>query len=311
MRMLKLLAASVALVTLSSAQTPPSSQCAMSLAFANPDDNGARTTAVWHDAGDHALLFGDAMHVNTDGTKRSYKVTDFWGKVDALNNPCNAMTDACAGLNNAQLTARRVVTQQAREAGWPAGLLARTRLNPQIIPFKSYPDGRHAPCPEVDGFLVSATALHDPRVRDECDLRRYVDALAVSAVVIPKRGGFIDRGAAVGDLAVVMLPGGAVFYAVVGDTGPVKELGEGSVALAGALLGKTAPPANYDEIRGRGRWAGRSWEVPKAFVLILPNSRRTPVPYPTQAEVEQAARPAFERWGGAPRLRACAAVYRR
>ena len=293
------------------AAPPPPVSCGMNRAFAQPDDNGASTTAVWRDAPRTALLFGDALHVNTDGTKRSYRVTDFWGKADAINNLCNAMSDACAGMTSAQRSARRVATENARANGWPESAWVATRISGQIIPRARNAQGRMAPCPEVDGFMVSATALFDPAIADVCDLKRYVDALTVNAVVIPGSPLMAGTGARTGDLAVVMKPDGSLFYAVVGDTGPKKEIGEVSVALAGAMLGKTAAPANYDEIRGRGQWVGKGWDVPKGYVLILPGTRDAARPYMTADRIETAARPLFESWGGADRLQACMRVYRR
>lgn len=291
------------------APVPPS--CGMAGAFNQPDDGGATTTAVWAQPDNAALLFGDSLHVNTDGTKRSYKVSDFWGEKDALNNLCNAMSDACVGLSSTQKRARRILTQQARAAGWPTAQLAATQLSSAILPFARTAGGRRIPCPEVDGFLVSATALFDPAVTNQCDLRRYVDALATNALVIPPTPGFVSRGAAVGDLAVAMRPDGTTYFAVVGDTGPRKQLGEASIALAGAILEKVNPPVNYNEVRGRGEFAGKGWDVPKAFVLIFPKTRNAAAPMITMAQINAAAAPAFARWGGIERLKACAAAYRR
>lgn len=297
---------------LAGAAPNPPATCAMAVAFNHPDDNGGLTTAVWRDRANKALLFGDALHVNTDGTKRSYKVTDFWGKTDALNNLCNAMSDACAGLNSAQLQARRMAVEKARADGWPAAAWAASRISSQIIPLHKNAQGRQVPCPEVDGFMVSATALTDPAITDQCKLSRYIDALTVNAVVIPGSAAMAATGAKVGDLAVVMKPDGTTFYAVVGDSGPKKEIGEISIALAGAMLKKTRPPANYDEIRGKSpHWVGKGWDVPKGFVLILPGTRDVANPYITTARIESAAAPLFESWGGAERLKACASVYRR
>ena len=285
----------------------------MSLAFAHPDDGGRTTTAVWEDAARTSVLFADALHVNTDGTRRSYSVSDFWGKVDAINTLCNAMSDACRDLTPAQREERRVLTQRARAEGWPREALAATRIARSIIPLK---DGK--PCPEVDGVLGSATALQRRGVADPCDLRRYVDALTTPAIVLPGRGspgaptGFEARNARIGDLAVVASPDlSVVVYAVVGDIGPARELGEGSVALAGALLGKTHEPANYLEIRGRAPYQGKGWEVPRAFVLVFPGTRDDADPYLTRPRIDRDAQAAFERWGGVARLTACSAVYRR
>lgn len=280
----------------------------MTIAFQQPDEGGV--TNVYSDPAGRALLFVDDLKINTDGTRRSYSVEDFWGKSRALNNLCNAMSDACAGLSDGELQKRRELTQAAAAAGWPADLLAKTRISRSIIPFK-----QGKPCPAVDGFLVSATSLTKRPITDVCDISSYVDALAVPALVIPGKpqGGtsaFAARGAAIGDLAVAATPSGNnVVYAVVGDTGPARQLGEASIALNGKLLGRTQEPANYDEVRGRGNYHGRGWSVPKAAVLIFPKSRDATNPYLTTSRIDGAAKQAFEAWGGLPRLNACIAAY--
>ena len=288
-------------------------QCRMARAFMQPDRHApGMATAVWADTGDSSLLFVDSLGVNTDGTRRSYNIDDFWGRQTAINNLCNAMTDRCAGLDDAGLRNRRIITERAFANGWPSDQLRQTRIGSNIIPFKN---GK--PCPLVGGFLVSATALHKPNVTDICDLSNYVDALEVAALVLPgsprgRPSGFTTREARPGDLVIVMLPGGsAPVYAVVGDTGPVDELGEGSVALNGKLLGKTSDPSNYDEVRGRGRFAGRGWQVPRAVVLVFPQTRDVRDPYMTTSRIEEAAARRFEDWGGVARLQACAAEYAR
>lgn len=289
--------AAAALVAALSPLAVVAADCAMSPAFRQPDGNApGRVTPVWADAAGEALLFVDGLNVNTDGTRRSYSVADFWGKERALNNLCNAMSDACAGLGSDALRERRLATQRAAAAGWPAAQLRATRIAPAIIPFKG---GK--PCPEVDGFLVSATSLRKPGGGDVCDISRYVDALVAPALVLPRDAGapsgFTARNARIGDLAVAMVPGSAKpVFAVVGDTGPARQLGEASVALNGLLLGKTAPPKNYDEVRGRAPFAGQGWTVPKAAVLIFPATRDTADPFMTPDRIDAAAKQRFDRW---------------
>jgi hypothetical protein len=296
-------------------QTLDAADCKMAPAFAQPDRQGSTTVAVWQDSSTSALLFADGMNVNTDGTRRSYSVSDFWGEATekgAINNLCNAMSDGCAGLNADQLKARRVLTQDARSRQWPADLLARTRISPSIIPFRN---GK--PCPELDGYLVSATALHKANISDQCDIANYVDALETSAIVLPKRARqgvptpFETRGAKIGDLVAVLSGDGNILrFAVVGDTGPARELGEISVALAGQLLGKSKPPVNYREIRGKPPFQGKGWTVGKTFMLILPKTRNANNPYLTQTRIDADGRAAFDRWGGLERFKACAAIYK-
>lgn len=282
----------------------------MTRAFDQPDADGKRSVPVW--SGGNALLFGTSLNVNTDGTRRSYSVSDFWGERHALNNLCNAMADACGGLNRDQLRQRRILTQRAAAQGWPRDLLRQTRLSPNIIPM---PNGR--PCAEVDGYLVSATALHRRVITDPCDLSNYVDALAVPALVLPKRirpgveTRFEIRGARVGDLvAAASADGSRIVYGVVGDSGPARELGEASIAMNGALLGKTQLPTNYTHVRGRSPYAGQGWQVPFAYVLVFPRTRNTDSPYMERSRIEAAAERRFQEWGGRARLNHCRSEYR-
>jgi hypothetical protein len=286
-------------------------ECGLKQAFNQVDDDGHSQVRVWDQGQGQPLLFGGSLHVNTDGTRRSYNVTDFWGVDTAVNNLCNAMSDKCADMSEAQLHDRRVLTQDARAKGWPKDMLAQTKISPSIIPLV---DGK--PCPEVGGYLVSATALQDPAVKDVCSFAKYADAMKVSAIVLPGRlkkkvpTGFETRDAKVGDLVAVLTGDGSrVVFAVVGDTGPSKELGEGTIALAGTLLGKTSEPANYLEVRGKKPFIGKGWDVRSSFTLLFPGTRDTAKPYLTQDRIDKAAADALTKWGGIERLKACRVAY--
>ena len=75
-------------------------------------------------------------------------------------------------------------------------------------------------------------------------------------------------GVDIGDLLVALNPKtGLVSSAVVGDSGPEDNLGEGSVALNMALLGKTVQPSNYSEAK---KLDTGNQEI---LVAIIPKSR--------------------------------------
>jgi hypothetical protein len=289
-------------------------ECGMAMEFSQPDGSAkGGLTSVWASKDKSALLFVESLAVNTDGTRRSYSVDDFWGEKDALNNLCNAMSDGCKKLSRDDLRERRIATQKAFADGWPSEQLRNTKISASIIPFKS---GK--PCPAVDGFLISATSLHRPKITDVCDINNYVDSLVAPAIVIPKNRSetqlseFALRNAKVGDLVITMVPGASKpVYAVIGDTGPVNELGEGSLALNGKLLGKTKPPANYIEVKGRKQFVGKAWTVPRAIVLIFPGTRDVASPYMTPDRIEESGKRLFESWGGVDRMNACAEEYGR
>ena len=283
------------------APAPPACDMAFSFFQTDKDAKGGRT-AVWADAAGN-LMFIEKLNVNTDGTRRSYAVGDFWGETRALNNLCNAMSDACAGLSKDQLRARRIATQEAAQAGWPADQLKATRLSPDIIPM---PGGK--PCPEVDGYLVSATALHAARVTDVCSLDNYADALKVPSIVIPKGSTrfpsqFLARNVKVGDLVAAMrIDQEAPLMAVVGDTGPVDSLGEASIAMNARLLGKQGEPQNYKDVK--------TWVAPPTLVLVFAGSRDAAQPYLGTDRIDADAGRRFDAWGGVPRAKACVAAYR-
>jgi len=84
------------------------------------------------------------------------------------------------------------------------------------------------------GYYVSPTTLEDPS-RKTTDPRRYVDAEAIPYIALPP-GVLQADGARMGDFAaIVNLKNNALAFAMVADRGPVKSIGEGSIALAKAL----------------------------------------------------------------------------
>jgi hypothetical protein len=305
------------LILLSSALCTYAAECTMSADFQQINQSvPSGKTSVWSSADKQSMLWVGALNVNTDGTRRSYSVDDFWGEKTALNNLCNAMDDACANLNTSQMRDRRIATQEAYKAGWPKDQLKSVKISSSIIPFK---DGK--PCPLVEGYLVSATALHKTNITDVCDINNYADALTTSAIVIPKNTSsvnattgkldvklseFAKRNAKVGDLVVTILPGKEqVHFAVIGDTGPAKKLGEGSIALNGRLLNRTSEPVNYKQIRDDKQ----GLYVNKSVVLIFPGTRDVPSPFMTQSRIDEESAKVFAKWGGVDRLKACAEKY--
>lgn len=293
------------LAPLTHAQT----QCAMSHAFDQTDvDAPGGKTPVWKDEQGN-LMFVQPLHINTDGTRRSYNIDDFWGTERALNNVCNAMKDLCAGLDKPGMQRRRELTQRAHKEGWPKDLLDESKLSPKIIPM---PGGR--PCKSIDGYLVSATALRKPRISDQCDLTNYVDALTVPALVIPENpekglSEFAKRDIKVGELVVAM-SGQRTVRGVVGDTGPTSKLGEATLAMNGQLLGKTEEPKNYDQVRGNAPYHGQGWGVRSAFVLIFAGSRDKTNPYMTVERIDPEVDRRFDQWGGTARAQACIDQYK-
>jgi hypothetical protein len=177
-----------------------------------------------------------------------------------------------------------------------------------IIPkdFTGYPciRGSESPYP---GYFVAATALHhDAAVRpDGCAPSSYVDGDTIPFFVLPKGTfGIIE----VGDVMVASIRRSGVarmVYGIVGDIGPANRLGEGSLALNAALLGKAGPFASRRE----------SWKLDidgeDVAVLVLGGTRAQLKDNYSRSNVEAVARGEIARWSkgnSMQRFEACRAV---
>ena len=260
-------------VMVSANHPPAGAQCQLHqvAVVANVNAKGGKTP-LWRrsDELEESILFVVGLHTNTDGARHSYSVKDPWGERDAFNNLCNAMHGQCKDLSSKQARlARMALVLSAAQAGWPSDQLAKTRLSENVIVMKNA-----KPCPLIDGeFLISATALHKPHMRDVCAIENYADSSVIPAIVIP--GGtseLTSRGVGVGDIVAVLRPGGSKpIFGVIADTGDQNKLGEGSMAMNQLLLNRH-PPKNYEEIK-------EGWDVPIAYVMVFPSSRNSADPY--------------------------------
>jgi hypothetical protein len=101
------------------------------------------------------------------------------------------------------------------------------------------------------GYFLSATTLVDERAKprdDGCRAGQYMDSEKIPFIVLP-RGGFGNVG--IGDVAIVRMESGGkseIIYAIVGDAGPARRIGEGSIALNQMLLSKTGPAMNTKDV---------------------------------------------------------------
>jgi hypothetical protein len=145
------------------------------------------------------------------------------------------------------------------------------------------------------GYFVAATTLtRNATARaDGCAPARYLDAEEIPFFVLPK-GGFGDIG--IGDVMVARLKRDGMdstVYGIVGDAGPPHKLGEGSIALNAALLGKSGEPV----LNMRETWA-LDIEGPPVAVLVLGGTRHLLNGDYSRSNIEQIARGEFARWGG-------------
>lgn len=267
------------------------------------------------------IFYRADLDVNTDGAARSYHPDDPRGLSFALNNMGNAITRAwnanghrirCDGGNAAN---RRGACfseyidafEGARELNFNPRKFPRIETK-GIIPWEeSTLLGHNVPCLNKLGYFVSQTSLTLNRNLDICDQDRYVDSMSINAVVyvpgkLRAQGVVSDKG----DLVIVRdRDTGRVAFALHGDSNPVR-LGEGTIALAAELSGKTvSPSATKTEIYGLKR--------NNIDYLIFPKNdverHWRNLGGTTQAKIEEYGQSLFAEWGGLSRLDACSSAY--
>lgn len=290
--------------------------CGMTLIGRHGD--AARTPVFASTAGEKAIFFASDLDVNTDGAARSYHPDDPRGQRLALNNMGNAITRifdkegrdiTCSPRQGACFTRFMDVFEASRDAGYnPVG---HPRFETtHIIPWQRDTTlGRDVPCTIASGpfagYFVSQTALLANRNAGICDQSRYLDALSVNAIVLPRQANWRSQGVVTdgGDLAAVVdAETGRVAFALVGDTGPKAAIGEGSVALAAALGGVAVPAdATFADMKALKRERVATVIFPTRDVPRLTDGQFT------QADIDRLGREALAAFGGPERLRACIA----
>lgn len=235
------------------------------------------------------ILFQTNLRVNTDGSPLSYHPQDPRGRTKALNNICNAIAVRRVGSDsNLCFTAFGEairVFEKFRDSNFqtvPPGF--RITWNKVLATVQE--NGKDVPCVfksgEFKGYFGSLTALRNGLTTDrgECEVNDQVNPMTVPALVLA--GGqhpVKDFGAKVGDLLIAYNPRTQLFTtAIIGDTGPADNLGEGSVALNMKLLGTTTPPTNKQET------FQLSIENTKVLIAIIPGSRLFNVAKPYTAD---------------------------
>jgi hypothetical protein len=104
--------------------------------------------------------------------------------------------------------------------------------------------------------------------KGECEINDQINPLAIPALVlVGGRNVVKDFGAKVGDLLIAYNPRTRLFSAaIIGDTGPRDNLGEGSILLNMKLTGTTSPPRNKAET------FRLSIENTQVLIAIIPGS---------------------------------------
>lgn len=272
--------------------------CAEAFAFSHRLEKGSAT--VTRLAGT-ALKFRSALAINTDGAPNAYHIDG--RPAGALNTLCNAGRSISVaygtyeGYENCDLFLQDV--EAAQQNGWHGS----TKILWHGIVTKDAT--RHEPVVQTSGeyagYFVSSTALQNKAFK-EGDQRRYLDARMVPYLALPRGSAFLAEGQAeLGDLAFVIDPATELYtFAVVGDVGPRRKLGEASIALAAAIKGHSIDPRTLTGKRLR------KLVVPQEVVTVLFPGVKVAAPYDA-AEIAETAAATIQGFGGLDRLKQCAA----
>jgi hypothetical protein len=277
------------------ANTGAASDCGATSEFPHASKEGRETVLT----GPGFLAFRAPYRINTDGASNSYHPDDPNATRGlAINRVCHGATSIDAEgrrFDYRQCGRMTALFEQARDAGWPA---EGTRVRFYAMATQ----GRNTqPCFQANGAFVSMTSLPADPSRGTCDQARYLDALTVPFVIRPGDTDFTRAGMDAGDLVAVHQPAsGRTVFAIVGDAGPSDGLGEGSVALNAALMGRPLP-RTYAEVL--------ALQPQDVLTVVLTDA---PMDRPFTAErIAAAGQAELDRLGGAPRLAACAAALAR
>jgi hypothetical protein len=168
----------------------------------------------------------------------------------------------------------------------------------EIIPQAS--DGY--PCRHDNGYFVAATTLKQDgaAMPNGCTPSHFIDPEKIPFFVLPDDA---FGNARVGDVVVARLAGHLV-YGVVGDTGPLGQLGEGSIAFNQALLARSGAIDNDHDVNELDISTGQ------VTVLVLGGTKSQFNGDYSRENVEAVGRREFARWNGDPsnptaRLDAC------
>ena len=235
------------------------------------------------------ILFQTNLRVNTDGSPLSYHPQDPRGRTKALNNICNGIAVRRVNSNKnlcfSEFGKAIQVFEQFRDSNFqivPTGF----RITWQNVLATVKENGKDVPCVfrsgEFSGYFGSLTALKNGLTtnRGECDVNDQVNPMTVPALVLAGGQNPVRAfGAKLGDLLIAFNPRTQLFTAaIIGDTGPADNLGEGSVSLNMKLLGTTTPPTNKEET------FRLSIENTKVLIAIIPGTRLFNVAKPYTAE---------------------------
>lgn len=224
------------------------------------------------------ISFKTSLRVNTDGAPNSYHPYDLNGSIKAINNICNGVGVYKIKPNGQQI---KIQCQEAKQ------IFAKFRDNDWRVPSdykiiwqnviaSKTENGKTIPCifqkDAFKGYFGSLTSLQNGLSKEnagECGYRNQLDQRIIPAFVMPSGPNPLSKfGARLGDILAVYNPkNGIVTVAIIGDTGPGSNLGEGSVGLNMALLDKTAQPLTYQDA------LKLDTSQNEMLIAIIPNSK--------------------------------------
>jgi hypothetical protein len=235
-----------------------------------------------------AIAFASQMQVNTDGAPDSYHPDDI-----GVTHICNGVSTGAGCKWEASCLPR---FRQAKAEGFHGPTKVcffAMATDAQGIPIIQGPSD---PNP---GYFVSTTALRQPG-EDVRTPRAQLDSNTVPFAVIPTTWqSAAEPGARLGDFGVAYRRStGKVAFFVIGDLGPRRKLGEGSIALHQAL-GNDPFAMRFGVRRARKGIGGRD-----VVYLLFPRSAR-PGERLDAASVERATGPLLDRFGGVEQIKSC------
>jgi hypothetical protein len=225
------------------------------------------------------IVFRSRLRVNTDGAPNSYHPRDPRGESLAINNVVNGVGLRRSAGRALTFGEKIALFERWRDAGWRVPVGFRITWE-NVIAARTVTEGgqqRSIPCVFGEGphagYLGSLTTLKNGLTgpaAGECGVNDQLDQRVVPALVMAGGNNPLRAfGARIGDLVLAANPNnGRVQAAVIGDAGPPDNLGEGSVALNMALLGRTDQPKNY-----RPEALSLDTGSQKILVAIVPQSR--------------------------------------
>ena len=248
----------------------------------------------WH--ADQGVGFTSAgLAVDADGAPNSYLVDG-----EGLSDTCDGVVAIVGGkrVNNKTDTKHwYAICQQAWKDAQASGDFSRVAIFGFLVDKQNHPIVQGAGDPLPGQAYITTTSMTVKGTPDGTQ-RHWVDAVKIPYVVLP--GNFVKAyHVKLGDLVVVYRPKTqAVAFGVYADGG---DLGEASVKLH-TDLGSSPIVTKNGVARAK---AG----IPDSVVMVIFPGTNVPSSEDTDEwnkQIHRAGEAALTKWGGLPRLQACA-----